>query len=86
MELLAETGELEIFDNESISELINYKWHSHGKCLHYFSAIMHFAVLMSIFLYTHVIYGLNHTKGEEKNALLIFMGICIIYPLVYDTM
>lgn len=84
MELCTDSDELDIFNEQIIKDLIQFKWDAYARTFHYFGAIMHFQYLVTIIVYVYLVYVYN-ALGESGNIFTIMLGVGISYPAMYDT-
>jgi hypothetical protein len=81
MSLCGETDELEIFNTESLQQVIKFKWDKYGRNHHLFGCIMHhfYTIIM-------IIYVKNSYLIENENQVIyaIMIAIGVLYPWLYD--
>jgi len=58
MNAVANSDELRIFETDMIKEMIDYKWTSFARNIHYLGAFMHLLYIITLILYV------NHTFLE----------------------
>jgi hypothetical protein len=81
MELCAEGDELEMFDTETLSQVIQYKWENNGLRHHLIGCVMH---LINSFLIVFYIYFSYYSEPKEDNVIILLLAIGITYPAVYE--
>ena len=64
MGLCEDSDQLDIFETESIKELIQYKWNNFGRKFHMFGCLMHFVYMATISLYVLEVYINNEFKRK----------------------
>ena len=82
--LFCDSDQLEIFDCETLQELIEFKWNEFGMPLHLFGIIIHFCYIVILFLYTNLIYLQGLEEGNVHNPYSIYLLAGIIYPALYE--
>lgn len=54
--LCAESDEIDMFESESLQDLIAFKWDSFGWSFHFFGCVIHLLYIIILFLYTDFVY------------------------------
>ena len=85
MELCYDSEELEIFDQQLIMDIIEFKWNSYARQWHYFGAFMHFFYMFTVIIYVNKVYIDNAGGQEENNIFTLLLAFGIIYSAIYDT-
>ena len=65
MGLAAESEELEIFDTESMMQLIQFKWEMYARKHHLFGCFMHMVYVQCLINYTNLVYIMNEGSKED---------------------
>ena len=81
MNLGGETDELEIFETESLQQVIQFKWDTYGRKHHLFGCMMHMFYTFILITYVKNAY-LIENENQMIYAILIAVGI--LYPALYD--
>ena len=84
MNTITASEELDIFETESIQQLIEFKWQTYAMKHHVFGCVMHFFYLTMLVIYTHVIYINNSGDESSRKLYTILLAIGILYPAGYD--
>lgn len=96
MKIISLSEELEIFNTESLSDLIDFKWNQFGMRHHLVGCLMHMCQICILIFYVDFIYINNRLCRNIKNdknestvdcddnpyALVLLGGI--IYPFIYE--
>ena len=82
MNLCAINDELEKFQAESLTQLIQYKWETFGRQHHFIGCIMHFINTLLIIAYIVLSY---YQEPEEGNVIQILLAIAVTYPFFYES-
>lgn len=81
MEICAESDELEIFDTETLSQVIQYKWENNGLRHHLIGCVMHLINSFLIVLYIFLSY---YSEPKEDSVIILLLAIGITYPACYE--
>jgi hypothetical protein len=82
MDILAKTEELEIFATKVGVEIIDFSWDQFGKDLHYLGAFIHLIYVIVYWVYVNEVF--LQRNFDYRMGLLRILGLCLIYPLVYE--
>jgi hypothetical protein len=82
MKLCRDTSELEMFDSDSLLQIIKFKWNSYGLMNHAFGCMMHLFTVLVIVIYVNNAY-IAESGDQVSYAALLIAGI--IYPCFYET-
>ena len=84
VEVCGDTEELEIFDTQSMMDLLGFKWKAYSRFIHSIGFVSHICYLFvfSLFVFSEYVYKSQY--GYLKEALQIMNFFCLIYPFVYD--
>lgn len=82
MRQCGQTKELELFECQAMKDLIEFKWRSYARAIHYigFSTHMMYFVVYSLFCFEVYVYQDTSRRG----FFLTSMAILLLYPLIYD--
>jgi hypothetical protein len=81
MQLCGDTEELEIFNTESLQQVIQYKWDKYGRNHHLLGCIMHLFYTIIMIVYVKNSYLI---ENEDQVIYAILLAIGILYPALYD--
>ena len=84
MDLLSKSEDLDIFDTKVVSDLIKFSWQNYASHVHFFGAFIHLIYMISFFTYVGLIY--QYRDFSARSHLLILMFVCLLYPLIYETL
>ena len=92
MNACGETVEVEIFESKVIRDLIEFRWNKYAGKFHYIGLSIHTLYVILFNFYVSDFLQKERLKPNESNKerviqltlLNVFMGICLIYPLMYD--
>ena len=82
MDVLSNTEELEVFATKVVVDVIDFSWDSFGKHLHYLGACLHLTYVILFWNYVNEVF--LHRDYENRLALLRVLGLCLLYPMVYE--
>jgi len=84
-------SDIDIFKEQLIIDIIDYKWNLYAQKLFYFGGFMHFCFTLSVIIYVNQIYILNigqigyEDENNETNFwFTIVLLVGIMYPMCYD--
>ena len=83
MNLCFESDEIEIFDQESIHALIEYKWNFFAKSIHIRGFLAHVFYIMILMLYVYEVYIINDIENQQTFSILLIFAV--IYPAWYES-
>jgi hypothetical protein len=81
MDLCAEGEELEMFDTDTLKQVIQYKWQCYGLKHHLLGCVMHLINTFLIVLYIILSY---YHEPKEDNVIILLLAIGITYPASYE--
>ena len=84
MGLLNETEELEIYETQTIQELIQFKWDKYARKHHIFGCMMHLFYIFTLVLYINIVYIHNSGSPKDQQTYSILLAFGILYPAMYD--
>lgn len=87
LESILEQGEfeLEIFESESVKDLIQFKWDYYGYFVHYLGAGMHVFYIASLTFYIYKTYLTGIYGLSDEHFPKFLLAFCIVYPFTYDS-
>lgn len=85
MGLFCESEELEVFDQNAVMDIINFKWDNYARRWHLTGAAMHFFYLTVFTYYIFQVYVQNAASKENGNIYVILLAVGIAYPFTYDS-
>ena len=82
LSLCAASDELELFETETLDELITFKWDTYARSFMLIGCFFHFCYLTIMIIYVNAIY----INVDDSNAYLygVLLLIGIVYPMLYD--
>lgn len=83
MSLCSDSEEIEIFQTDSLQQLIEFKWVSYGRFHHFFGCMMHLFYTGIFALYVNNA-CLKENEKWINNIYAAFLLLGILYPMVYD--
>lgn len=95
MSLCVNSGDLEVFDTDSIQELIDFKWTTFGQFQHMIGLIFHACQLVTLIVYINLVYINDYfdiyTPGNEPSSIThpqsmfaMMLLICLLWPVLYE--
>ena len=78
------SDELEMFEAESLQNLIQFKWEQFGRDFHLFGAAIHMFYICFLFVYTNIVY-IQGIGPDETNIYAYILLLGTLYPTVYET-
>ena len=84
MDSLVESNEFAIFDSKIVKDFYDFHWNSYAKHMHYFGAVLHFAYVALFTIYVNEVY--LHRRYKDRIDMCWLMLICIIFPLINDSL
>lgn len=88
MDALANTEEIEIFELESVKDMLDFKWEKFAKRTHMIGFYFHTTYIFFLLCYIDDIYihrDVSNLVNQQPNQkLLAIIFICVFYPLLYD--
>lgn len=91
MDQCAATEERDIFESQSLKDIIDFKWNEYGMNLHRIGCIMHISQIVVLIFYVDFVYIRNQlpidpATGEYKeNTLALVLLAGLIYPTIYES-
>lgn len=82
MHQCGQTEELELFECDAMKDLIEFKWTSYARAIHYIGFSMHMMYFVVYSLFCFEVYVYQDTS--HQGIFLILMAILLLYPLIYD--
>ena len=82
MHQCGQTEELELFECHAMKDLIEFKWTSYARSIHYIGFSMHMMYFVVYSLFCFDVYVYQDTS--HQGVFLILMAILLLYPLIYD--
>jgi len=82
MEICGDTEELEIFDTDLISDLLEFKWNTYAGNIHMIGLTSHilYIIVFSMYVNECYVYQWATLKGPLEKLIIC----CLIYPFCYD--
>lgn len=77
------TDDLEIYDCLALGSYIKFKWF-YAQRIHRIMFFAHILYLTVFSLYVIQIYVYHEEDMHKIKRLFLIMGICLVFPLVYD--
>lgn len=84
MDVLEDTSDLQIFDALAVEDLLDFKWHSYAKYVHFVAFGCHIIYMTFFSLYVNLVFVYNDHTQEKHRFLHISMGLFLFFPLLYD--
>ena len=92
MNALGETEELQILSTKAIRDLLEFRWNKYAFKFHYIGLSFHVIYVLAFNIYVSYFIQLPKLNKDEsstgRQVLLVFlnsiMGLCLIYPMIYD--
>ena len=94
VQLISESDEFPIFNNENIDNFIEYKWASFGKRWHQTSTGVHALFILYLIWYTNYVYieaslqlpinDPNYQTGHAQSSYHVFFLLFAFWPIVYE--
>lgn len=94
MEALANCDELDVFDIDSVRDVIDYKWEVFALKVHYRGFLIHLTYVLSQLVYINNVIlsdsDYNQSGSNERTYpdnfrnYLYITSLCLVYPLMYD--
>jgi len=86
MEAICGSDELEIFTSTALTSMIDYKWGAYAYKAHGIGCVIHILYIISVALFINDTYLMDALPEEHyaSPAFMVILGICLIYPLLYD--
>ena len=92
MNALGETNELKILSSKVVRDVLEFRWNKYAYKFHYIGLFIHVIYLVVFNIYVSYFMQLPKLKSGESGVvrtlllwkLNIVMGICLIYPMIYD--
>lgn len=92
IDAIADSEELEIFRCQIIKDLLDYKWETFARRVHFIGAFFHVCYVVAMYWYIINVFLIPPTKEADGTLvnpppnidLLIAMLVCLFYPLNYD--
>ena len=95
MYLCSSCDNLEVFNTDSIKELINFKWIEFGQSHHMIGLFFHTCQMIMVMIYIQYVYiddsfdiykpGSEPTDISHPQSVFAFiLFICLIYPTIYE--
>ena len=79
--------DLPIFLTEPIQQLIEFKWNTFAKAIHYTNAVFHLIQILLIMIFIAFAYLGSQTQVDQLiNFLIALLFIGIIYPFFYQVL
>jgi hypothetical protein len=82
MELFTMSHELNIFQQRSLTDLLEYKWVEVGRPFNLLGCVAHFIYMFLLFVYIDQIY--IHDRSELSMYFNICLCVGLIYPMFYE--
>ena len=83
LELCGSTSELEVFDSQTLAQVIDFKWKAYARNFMYMGCFFHFFYIFTISVNVVEVFERVQTKNNALYQLLLGCGI--VYPLLYDS-
>jgi hypothetical protein len=92
MTALGETNELKILSTKVIRDVLEFRWNTYAYKFHYIGLFIHVIYVLVFNIYVSYFMQLPKLEKDESGVartfllffLNIVMGICLIYPMIYD--
>jgi len=95
IEALVNSEELEIFETETVINMVIYKWKTYAFASHKLGSIFHLLYIITLILYIHDTFliekktsaGDGDDDDEGPPCSVTYMYVicfCLIYPVFYD--
>lgn len=79
---VGETEELTVFDSKALLDLIDFKWNVYAKYVHQVGLFSHLSYVIVFIIFVNTFYVT--ASASFKSPILYMLGICLIYPAIYD--
>ena len=66
--ICAESDEIEMFETESLQDLIEFKWNAFARNWHMFGFTIHFVYIFFLFSYTNIVYIQGFSVQDEDQS------------------
>lgn len=84
MGICNESEELEIYETQSIQQLIQFKWDTYAYNHHIIGVTFHGFHMLSLVIYINIAYILNYKDLEYQRYFLIPILVSLVYPTYYE--
>lgn len=90
IDAISNSDDLDIFNTDVVMDLIDYKWNKFAKRVHYIGWVIHMFYISVLIAYIKNVYlsgkelKTYDTDLEPVSRLLYVIGVCLIYPTIYD--